>query len=104
MADFIFGELVPADLSAIWEFIALDDMDAADRFLNSAEEMFRLLAAHPEAGPVCFAKSPKLKGIRFLPIRNFENFLIFYKPREGGVDILHIIHGARDFQSLLEEL
>jgi toxin ParE1/3/4 len=103
MADYTFGEFVPADLSAIWEFIALDDIDAADRFLDAAQELFRLLAEHPELGPLWPAKSSKLKGLRYLPVRRFEKFLIFYKPRENGVNIYHVIHGSRDVQKLLDE-
>jgi plasmid stabilization system protein ParE len=103
MADYTLGELVPADLSAIWEYIALDDIDAADRFLRAAEDMFNLLGQHPELGPVWRTKSPKLQGTRFIPIRSFEKFLVFYKPRAGGVDIYHVIHGSRDLPSLLDE-
>src|SRR5689334_21056280 len=103
MTDYTLGELVPADLSAIWEYIALDDIDAADRFLSAVEEMFKLLAGHPELGPLWRNKSPKLQGVRFIPIRSFEKFLIFYKPRQDGVDIYHVVHGSRDLLTLLDE-
>jgi hypothetical protein len=30
-------------------------------------------------------------------------FLVFYGPIPSGIEILHVIHGARDLERLLEE-
>ena len=35
-------------------------------------------------------------------MKGFENWLIFYIPKLGGVEIVHVIHGARDIQNLLD--
>jgi plasmid stabilization system protein ParE len=37
-------------------------------------------------------------GIRRRP---FGSFPIFYRVREDAIDIIHIVHGARDYESLL---
>jgi hypothetical protein len=36
------------------------------------------------------------------PVKGFENWLIFYIPKRNGVEIVHVIHAARDIQSLLD--
>jgi len=33
-------------------------------------------------------------------VKGFENWLIFYQPKRNGVEIVHVIHGARDIESL----
>ena len=36
-------------------------------------------------------------------IKGFENHLIFYRPSEDGVDIIRVLHGARDIEKVFEE-
>jgi plasmid stabilization system protein ParE len=36
MPKFILSEYVEPELDAIWEYIAVDNMDAADRFVEAA--------------------------------------------------------------------
>jgi toxin ParE1/3/4 len=32
----------------------------------------------------------------------FRNHLIFYRPIDDGIEIVRVLHGARDWQNLLE--
>ena len=32
----------------------------------------------------------------------FENYLIFYRPDQEGIEVVRFVHGARDIPSLLE--
>jgi toxin ParE1/3/4 len=34
----------------------------------------------------------------------FRNYLVFYRPIEDGVEVLTVLHGARDLQAVLERL
>jgi toxin ParE1/3/4 len=43
-----------------------------------------------------------LEGVRRLPVKGFENYLIFYVPRSGGIDVIRVLHGARDIDNLFE--
>ncbi len=46
-----------------------------------------------------FPKAERLFGInRFIPIPEFEQILIFYKPLPDRVEIVRILHGARDIE------
>jgi len=43
------------------------------------------------------------RGIaRGLPVSGFENYLIFYRPLQDGIDVLRIVRGARDIGRLFE--
>jgi plasmid stabilization system protein ParE len=41
--------------------------------------------------------------VRRYPVQDFDHYLVFYRAVEGGVDILHVYHGARDIPALLDE-
>jgi len=39
-------------------------------------------------------------GLRAWPIDGFRNHLVFYRPTDEGVDIVRVLHGARDIEAL----
>jgi plasmid stabilization system protein ParE len=45
-------------------------------------------------------KHPALKGMRMMRVHGFEAYLIFYLPSDTGVDVVRVIHGARDLPTL----
>ncbi len=76
-------------------------LELAERFVNAAQDTFEALAVTPRAGAVCGFSRRALQGVRRWPVRDFENWLIFYLPKRDGIEILHVIHGARDIETLL---
>lgn len=76
--------------------------ETAQRFLDATQSTFETLAMRPKLGALCVFQSPALRCIRRWPVKGFENWLIFYLPRRDGVEIVHVIHGARDMESLLD--
>ena len=89
-------------LEEAW-YIALDNPDAAERFLIAAEEAFSTLSLMPQMGPDRVSRNPAIQGLRMWPIRGFENVLIFYRPIEDGIEVIRVLHGARDVEAILEE-
>jgi toxin ParE1/3/4 len=51
--------------------------------------------------PLCGFRRRALRLIRRWPVKGFENWLIFYQARRDGAEIVHVIHGARDIDQLL---
>lgn len=98
MTRFRVSKQAQIDLDGIWDFIAEDNPDAADRFIGRIFEKFPALAGFPELGRRC---EQLAAALRVFPV---GNYLIFYRPFGGGVEIVRIIHGARDLESLLEDL
>lgn len=84
-------------------YIAQDDLEAADRFLNACDETFQQLAQMPFIGSAREFQSLELKDVRMWRVKGFEKHLIFYRPMEDGVEILHVVHAARDLESLFSE-
>lgn len=57
----------------------------------------------PGIGKFCRFSNPKLSGIRQYPVRVFKNCLIFYRATESEVEVLRVLHGARDLEAILDE-
>ena len=91
------------DLDEQAKFIQRDSPDAAIRFLAAAEVSFHLLAGMPELGERQEFERKELADLRAWQVRGFENYLIFYRPIEHGVEIVRVLHAARDIAAILEE-
>ena len=87
------------DLREIGQRIAKDNPDAADRFFTAIQDAFISLALHPRIGRL---RSFSLAGVRSWIVPGFENYLIFYPPKETELHILAVLHGARDLPKALE--
>jgi toxin ParE1/3/4 len=83
-------------------FIGQDSPAAAERFLEAAEATFQQLEETPELGRLYETDNPRLAGVRVIRVRGFRNHLIFYRPCVEGVELLHLLHGARDLPAVLE--
>jgi toxin ParE1/3/4 len=102
MSKFVLSEYVEPELAAIWDYIAFDNIDAADRFLEAAYETFHELARMPEMGRIRQFSPKRLRNLRSFRVAGFRNFLVFYARIPGGIEVFHIIHAARDLQSFWE--
>ena len=91
------------DIADIHLFIAVENPDAAERFLAALRLSFRTLAQWPEIGLRYQSNRAELADLRFWPVRRFTNYLIFYrvtgKPRR--LQIIRVLHGARDVPQVL---
>ncbi|KZL50669.1 type II toxin-antitoxin system RelE/ParE family toxin [Nodularia spumigena CS-591/12] len=91
------------DLIDLATYIAEDSLDVSDRFLIAAEATFKQLSKTPAMGKHCQFSHPNLADIRQQSIKGFRKYLIFYRLTESEVDILRVIHGARDIEGILDE-
>jgi toxin ParE1/3/4 len=39
--------------------------------------------------------------VRVWHVKGFDKHLVFYRPVKGGVEILHVFHGAQDIPTIL---
>jgi toxin ParE1/3/4 len=91
---------VAADLWSIFSTIADHSEESALRFLDAADRCFQQIAASPGIGTVGEFASPMLAGVRRWRIAEFPNYLVFYRLHEDAVEILHVMHGARNISEL----
>lgn len=85
-----------ADLCEIWLQIAQDNLHAADRLRESVVASFQILADFPGIGQTCDDLSA---GLRCSPV---GRYIIFFRPMAGGIEVIRVVHGARDLTRVFE--
>lgn len=97
-------EVAKRSLDRIAEYLACRaSLGVGLRFLDHAEETFARILRSPRIGRLQAFRSPKLAGVRAWHVRGFRNWLIYYREVEDGVEVLDILHGARDQQARMAE-
>ncbi len=86
------------DLFTIWSYIAPENLEAADRLEADIFEAFQRLADRPDLGH--FRRDLTEKPVRFFPVR--RNYLIVYDPASEPLEVLRVLHAARDVPPHLE--
>lgn len=102
MPRIVERSIARADREGIAVYIGKDRSAAAVRFLAAARKALELLATMPEMGTILEFETETLSGIRYFAIPRFKNYVIFYRPLYDGIEVLRILHGARDIRSLLD--
>ncbi|MDJ0556433.1 MAG: type II toxin-antitoxin system RelE/ParE family toxin [Microcoleaceae cyanobacterium MO_207.B10] len=92
------------DLIELATYISLENLDASEQFLTAAEETFKQLARMPGIGKNCQFTNPQLVDVRQQAIKGFRKYLVFYRPNTSGIEILRVIHGARDLAAIFDEI
>lgn len=93
-----------ADLDHQADYLAREaSLDTALRFYDAVRATFEKIAQSPTIGQKRESLNPRLAGLRVWRVEGFEKHLIFYRPGDDGVEIIRVLHGARDIDSLLDE-
>lgn len=85
------------------EYISVDNEDLSRRFLAAADATFADLLSSPGLGRVRELRAARLRGLRSWRIRGFENWLVFYRVTEEAIEVVRVLHGARDVDAVLDE-
>jgi toxin ParE1/3/4 len=98
-------EAVDHQLAEHYEYIAQDKVEPAERFLVVAAESFERLAQWPEIGLPWKSNRPTHRGLRYYPMpAPYRSYLIFYRSTEQTLDVIAVLHAARDLQDAISEL
>ena len=103
MAKFILSEQSVTDVDVVHAHICADNPEAADRVEEAIFDGFDLLASNPALGRR--REFRRHQNIRSWVVTEFTNYLIFYRELSdgSGVEILRVIHGARDLDALFDK-
>lgn len=85
-----------ADLIEIWNYIADDSATNADAFIDKLHEAIESLGRQPGSGRQREELAP---GIQSFPYRRY---IIFYRMVMSSIEIVRVLHGARDIENLFE--
>lgn len=91
MSKFVLHPEAYSDLNEIWEYIAADNLDAADLVLDEIYQAITSLVRFPSAGH----SRPDLTSqpLRFRIVRDY---VIAYAPDEKPLAVIAILHGRRN--------
>ena len=90
-----FSQNALSDLHAVYDYIALENPDYAQKVLKRIEVAVDRLADHPQLGRVS-----RVEGVRELIISNTP-YIVAYKKFEGCLNIIAVIHSSRKLTAIL---
>jgi plasmid stabilization system protein ParE len=96
MRPFILTPRAEQDVSDIWDYIADDSIEAADRVLAALEKTMHRLAKNPGIGHL--REDLADRRHRFILV---YSYLIIYRHETKPLQVIRILHAARDVQSML---
>ena len=82
------------DLLGIWVYVAENSVASADRLLEAINAQCETLAEFPQMGRRREELSP---GMRSFVV---GSYVVFYRVIEDGVDVIRVLHGARDIGAI----
>jgi plasmid stabilization system protein ParE len=96
MTAYILAPEALQDLQDIWDYIATENLDAADRMIDTLFAAFEQLAALPGLGH-------RREDLTNRPLRfwTVEAHLVIYRAERTSVEIVAVTRGGRDIPRLL---
>lgn len=96
MRPFVLTPMAQRDVNDIWDYTANDSIEAADRFLDALESAMMKIAKNPGVGH--WREELADKRHRFSLV---YSYLIVYRDEIRPIQIVRVLHAARDLQSIL---
>ena len=94
MGRIVRSDQSAADLLQLWGYVARDDVSAADRLMDRIDAVLHRLAAAPKLG----RERPEL--VASMRSYTVGKYLIFYQPLADGIELVRVLHGARNLRRL----
>jgi toxin ParE1/3/4 len=92
-----------ADIDQLSEYISRNSIDAGERFQKAVRRGFQKLLECPDAGTIIRSEKAKRRQIRVYNVPGFRNHLIFYRQIPDALEIVRVIHGARNWQFKVDD-
>lgn len=98
MTEYRLTRQAMQDMDQIWDYIGdkNDNPDAADRLVIRFHTTFARLAKSPGSG---HRRDDLCPGMRVFPV---GNYVVFYHPSTGGIDITGIVHARRNWTEMFD--
>lgn len=100
MSQFVLAPAARSDILNIWNYYAaeFEDVELADRIRDEIFEGIRAAARKPGIGHL--RRDLSEEPLRFWRVRKF---LIIYRSQTKPIQVVRVLHGARDVQAMLAE-
>jgi len=84
------------DLKDVWDYVAQHNENVAGKLIKEIKNKLLLLRDNPLVGR---EQNQFLVGLRSFVVKSY---FIFYLPLDDGIDVLRVMHGSRDIESIFE--
>jgi len=98
VSKYVLGIPAELDLDEIWEYIAEDNIESADRWVGRLFDAFEAIARNPGIGHT--RQDLTAQSILFWPV---GAYLVLYRARKERVEIIAVTQGSRDIPSFLKQ-
>ncbi len=95
MSNYSFSDEAIQDLDDICEYIARRNSKAASKLFDNIRKKCKLIADFPNMGKSYERLAPNLRGFIV------NEYIVFYYPKEDGINVTRVLNGYRDLDSLL---
>ena len=96
MSGYVLSADAALDLDDIWEFIAADSLDAADRWIGRLFDAFEDLGRNPGMGHR--REDLTAYPVLFWPV---GSYLVIYSAHRAPIQIVAVTRGGRDVPAFL---
>lgn len=97
MSFYFVSPQATQDLAQINDYLFAGDPEVADRFLSNITQKFELLANFPNMGR---RRDELSSSLRSFPV---DDYLIFYRLIEDGIEVVRVVSGYRDLDTLFDQ-
>jgi toxin ParE1/3/4 len=94
MAQVLRTTQAELDLILILANVGRHNPAAAGRLAAAIDRKCQLFATFPEMG---MQRDDLAPGLRCFPV---WNYVVFYRPINDGIEVMRVVHAARDFPSI----
>jgi plasmid stabilization system protein ParE len=96
VARYVLTRPAERDLGEIWDFIARDDVRAADRVIEEIRKAILRLTEFPRMGRL-------RPDVSDQPLRSWPvfSYLIFYRPDSRPLEVVRIVSGFRELDDVI---
>ena len=101
MSRLVIRRRADRDIDEQLIFLANQSHSLAAKFLDSIERTLHLITESPDRGFLWDDETHHEREIRVRAVVGFSNVLVFYRTAELAVEIIRVLHGARDIVTLL---
>lgn len=87
------------DLQDIWDFIAADNVSAANKLEDQFFEAFDMLAKRPRVGHT--RSDLTERDVRFWPVGSY--LIVYRTSAAASIQVVAVLHGARDVAEVIRK-
>lgn len=89
------------DIEECFVHIDEDNLEIGLKFLDAFEKSVEQLAEFPFLGKALELKNDEFREMRIWHVTGYDVYLIFYIPSQQAIEIVRVLHAARDIGNLL---